>query len=179
MKPPELLIDAKTVRLLLDYDKYSGAFSWLPRDRSMFADNRQFNTWNSRFAHARAGHQRADGYVCIRVLTGSFLAHRLAWLHTFGHWPTAEVDHINGNPIDNRIENLRDVSHKMNGQNVRKPSAASTTKVLGVYQRPSGRFAASIHVDGRGKAIGLFGSPEEAHEAYVKAKRALHPGNTL
>lgn len=63
-----------------------------------------------------------NGYVYISTPLGKkFLAHRLAWLLYYGDWPTGNIDHINRNKSDNRIENLRDVSQSVNLLNHGKP----------------------------------------------------------
>ena len=56
-------------------------------------------------------------YVIIKLLGRKYYAHRLAWLFYYGEWPQNEIDHINNNKLDNRIINLRDVTHWENQQN--------------------------------------------------------------
>ncbi len=69
-----------------------------------------------------AGYQRPnDSYIQIRMEGKSYLAHRLAWLFHYGKYPKGEIDHINRVRNDNRILNLRDVSHFDNMQNGSEP----------------------------------------------------------
>lgn len=101
------------------------------------------------------------------------------WLMHTGRWPDGEIDHINGVRDDNRIENLRDVTHQTNAENRRRPVRASETGALGVTLTKDGRYRARICSKGRLLSLGVFGSADEAHAAYVLGKRRLHAGNTL
>jgi len=124
------------------------------------------------------------GYRCIKVLGRLQLAHRLAWLYVHGVWPDHEIDHLNGIRSDNRLGNLRDVSRTTNSENQRRATVGNTsTKLLGatlddsVYRRKP--FKAQIKVNGRSRHLGMFATAEEAHQAYVDAKRQLHEGCTI
>jgi len=86
---------------------------------------------------------------------------------------------MNGNRADNRIGNLRDVTHRTNSENRRTPIPGTATGHLGVHTHQSGLFRARIRVNGKPKSLGLYDTPEQAHAAYVAAKRRLHAGNTL
>lgn len=71
---------------------------------------------------SRKGWVNKNGYTYISTPLGKkFLAHRLAWLLYYGDWPTGNIDHINRDRSDNRIENLRDVSQSVNLLNHGKP----------------------------------------------------------
>jgi hypothetical protein len=68
-------------------------------------------------AGSKAGTLTKNGYTVIQINRNNFLAHRLVWFVTYGKFPDNHIDHIDGNPSNNRIENLRDVTHKVNHQN--------------------------------------------------------------
>jgi hypothetical protein len=119
------------------------------------------------------GRLDAKGYVRVRLLGYEFKAHRLAWLMTYKVWPENEIDHINGCPSDNRIVNLRDVSVAVNGQNRTKAMKNNRTGLLGVSEC-DGRYVAQIGVDGNQYRIGVFDTPQEAHEAYLSVKALYH-----
>lgn len=124
------------------------------------------------------GYRHHRGYVHIKVAQRQYTAHRLAWFYVHGTWPTQTIDHINGDKSDNRICNLRDVSTTDNNQNVRKARALSG--LIGAhYNRAQNRWVSSISVKGIARPLGSFPTAEAAHEAYVRAKRELHAGNTL
>ena len=109
-----------------------------------------------------------------------YLAHRLAWLLTHGKWPDGVIDHLDGNPLNNRISNLRDVSNSVNGQNQRRTRSNTTSGFLGVtFNKRDSKFKAQIMLDGKSKYLGLFPTAELAHAAYLAAKRQLHEGCTI
>lgn len=82
------------------------------------------------------------------------------------------VDHVNGEPADNRRSNLRICTHAQNMRN-RKTSKANKTGFKGVYA-VRGRWASQIQFEGKGIHLGTFRSPEEAHLAYCEAAKRYH-----
>lgn len=125
-----------------------------------------------------AGRVDTKGYYRVRLFGREFKAHRLAWLLTYGVWPSAEIDHINGIPGDNRLANLRAVSTSENGQNRKKAMRNNKTGLLGVSDIGGGRYVAQIKIGGVQHYIGCYRTPEEAHAAYLGTKAVLHPAST-
>jgi hypothetical protein len=119
-----------------------------------------------------------QGYWRIDVAKKQYFAHRLVWAFYHGVWPRFEIDHINGEKQDNRIENLRDVSRQTNKQNIRKANR-NNNGLLGTHLYANGRWKASINIDGVNTHLGYFDTTEIAHEAYLAAKRKHHAGSTL
>jgi len=166
-------MDQATLKELLHYDPETGVFTWnVDRQRVK--------------AGSEAGQVKVDGYRHIKISGKVFRAHRLAFLYITGAWPDQEVDHINGEKLDNRWCNLRDVSRKTNEQNARKPMHHNKSGFLGVSpykhkHRPNRKpkWKAQIRFNGKKKHIGYYDTPEEAHDAYLKAKRELHDGCTI
>jgi hypothetical protein len=119
-----------------------------------------------------------EGYLKLYLRKTTYQAHRIAWTYVHGEWPSDDVivDHKNCIRHDNRITNLRLVTHAENMQNKVKPQG--NNPFLGVtYNRFSKKWNATITANG--KRIGLgsaFATPEEASEAYLAAKRKLHLG---
>ena len=74
------------------------------------------------------------------------------------------VDHINGNGLDNRMDNLRICTHSQNSYNKKTPST-NKTGFKGVCKRGD-KWRATIRKDGRYIELGLFQTPVEAHKAY-------------
>jgi hypothetical protein len=125
-----------------------------------------------------AGSTDTYGYRQLSIDWKKVLAHRLAWLFVYGALPDGEIDHINGNRSDNRIINLRLSSRSVNTQNIRLARKTSITGVLGVS--PQGmKFQARINSNGKQRHLGTFQTKEEAHEAYLVAKRIEHGGCTI
>lgn len=65
----------------------------------------------------RAGYISSYGYLSIKVDQKEYHAHRLVWLYHKGYLPENSLDHIDRNKINNRIENLREVSNQCNMRN--------------------------------------------------------------
>lgn len=125
------------------------------------------------------------GYIAIQVDGTIYRAHHLVWLHVTGKLPTLDLDHIDGNKANNRFGNLREATKVENMQNLRRPKKNNKSGYLGVNSL-GGSWVATINVpnpsgSGRGKKLhlGCFKSPEEAHAAYLEAKRQLHSHCTL
>lgn len=162
-------VDADRVRALFNYNPSTGIFT------------RKIKTGRGTFQGQEIGSWDLYGYKTTRIGKKSFKIHRLAWLYVHGVWPVGDVDHINGIRCDNRIENLRCVSRQVNLQNRRTASSHNkTTGLLGVHlSRGRNRFCARISIDNKTMYLGVFSTAQEAHEAYVQAKRKLHPGFML
>ena len=160
-------LTATRLREILLYDPESGLFTYrTPRGPSK--------------AGAVAGSKTHDGYWRITIDGREYKAHRLAWLYVHGQWPRGEVDHRLGQRTDNRIAELRDLTSTGNRQNLRGPTARSSTGFLGVsWHKRFRKFEARIRVNGKGLFLGRFDDPEVAHHAYLEAKRLHHEGNVL
>lgn len=128
------------------------------------------NRQGSQQAGARAGNHRADGYVRIKMDKRLTMAHSLIWILHHGDIPSGyEIDHINGNPSDNRIENLRIATHAQNNCNM-KLACHSTTGFKGVTKRKGyDKWRAYITMNQTRVWLGEFSDPESAHAAYREA----------
>lgn len=126
----------------------------------------------------KAGSVGVYGYVLINFRGVKKPAHRLAWLYMTGDWPGFDIDHMNCDRSDNRWSNLREAPGSINSHNHRQAHSQSKTKLLGASPVGS-RFRAQIMFDGKVRHIGVYDTAEEAHQAYLAAKRAHHEGNTL
>lgn len=128
----------------------------------------------------RFGHTTEQGYVRVCIENTKYLAHQIAWLLHYGYWADSEIDHIDGNGLNNKIENLRIATRSENMQNRQGANSNSTSKLLGVYYiKSSDRYRAQITVDGRSKHLGCFLTKELAEKAVIAAKRRYHSHNTL
>ena len=154
----------------LEYDAASGALIWR---KAMSSRAKQGSVAG---ADVRFCEQRV--YRQVGLLGKKYYGHVLAWLLATGHWPSHEIDHIDGDGLNNAFANLRDVPHAINCQNVRRPQRTSLTGIQGV-KRVAGGFSARIKLNGVRLHLGTFHSSEDAHQAYLNAKRKLHPGCTI
>ena len=154
---------------ILKYDPDTGDFHWAVR------------IGRKTRAGAKAGTpQGKDRYLAVTYQGEHYLAHRLAWYYVHGVWPDGPIDHINADKVDNRIANLRVVTSSINAQNIGHRPRKSKTTLIGAVPEDN-RFRAAIWspADKRLIRLGRFDTPEEAHAAYVEAKRKLHPGCTI
>lgn len=162
------------LRKLLRYEPETGKLFWLPRPEDMFATHLAFVMWNKRFPGKEALTAVSHGYKNGRVNYGFYMAHRVIWAMEMGEWPRNEIDHINGNRMDNRIVNLRAATHSENQMN-RGPQKNSNSGVKGVfYHSLSRKWQAQIKINGVQQHIGLFETIEGAAEAYRTAAEKLH-----
>jgi hypothetical protein len=123
-----------------------------------------------------AGSVKARGHREIMFKGKLYKAHRLIFLYVYGRLPDNDIDHINGKPLDNRIENLRDVTQQENNKNKRKQSN-NTSGHVGVYwHKRTEKWVARIWVDGVQKNLGRFNVLEDAVAARQAAsiKHGFH-----
>lgn len=131
----------------------------------------------NQIAGKEAGSTRPDGYVRVGVDGKDYLVHRIVWLFAHNEWPEYELDHIDGNPSNNALSNLRPATHAENHQN-QKVHKRNKTGVSGVS--PSLRnFRVRVGVGMREIYVGSFATLEEAIEARDKAKAELHVFNPI
>jgi hypothetical protein len=159
-------VDIDQIRSVLEYDSTSGEMRWKVNKGPARAGN-------------RAGSVAKDGYRHAYVFGKTFQEHRLAWFMFYGVWPEQYIDHIDGNPSNNAISNLRDVSATINQQNQRRPNKKNKSSGYLGATFSDGKFSARIRVDGKPRYLGRFATAEEAHSAYLQAKRKLHEGCTI
>lgn len=149
---------------VLDYCPRTGVFTW------------KVSPGPTDVAGNVAGHLNDEGYIIISIGYKNYKAHRLAWLCTYGELPSSMLDHINGNRSDNRIENLRQVTNCVNQRNVVAANSNSKSGLRGAaWSKSVKKWRAQIKVNGKDVSLGYFDTKEEAHEAYMKAKRQHHP----
>jgi hypothetical protein len=156
-------IDQDTARQLFIYDEQTGVLTW------------RNNAGRRGRAGAQAGCLTEGGYRKVRFLRRGYLVHRVIWLYVTGSWPDC-IDHINGIRDDNRIVNLRSVPEVVNKHNRWVPSRQNKSGFLGVRARKNGRYVAVIGVGGKDVYLGIFGTAQDAHAAYLTAKSKLHYG---
>lgn len=120
-----------------------------------------------------AGSKHSEGYIKVSIYGVLFLAHRVAWLLHYGElpkFPEYEIDHINGDRTDNRIENLRAVTSLENKQNLGL-SINNKSGIKGVcWSAAAGKWQAQIRLSGKTKYLGVFDTIKNAAEARLSAE---------
>lgn len=171
MKTRPIPLPDEFVKAAFTYDPETGVIFWkIGGDRIR---GKQACVWKN------TGKYRAVPFMGLTIV-----AHRLAWFLHHGKWPEQVIDHINGVRSDNRIANLRDVSQSINAQNRTAIRVNTKSGYLGVKPNRSSKknpWQAQIRfpLEDRVKYLGCFPTAEEAHAAYIAAKREIHPGSTL
>jgi hypothetical protein len=138
-----------------------------------YKDGRLF--WKQSHGRSKAGSEA--GYLCangrryVRVDKKLQLVHRVIWTMHYGDCPEF-LDHIDGNPLNNHIENLRPATKQQNAQN-RKVRCTNQLKTKGVQVRGS-KFASYIWVNKQQKYLGTFETLDEAGMAYMTAAKTHH-----
>lgn len=163
-----ILPTPEELRQLLRYEPETGKLYWKPRPAEMFSSERLSKSWNSRYAEKEAFTAPLNGYKQGMVFYMALYAHRVAWAVYHGEWPEDQIDHINCQRSDNRIENLRKASNSENSRNT-LISSNNTSGIKGVSMARSGKWVAKIHHDGKSKHLGTFDTQGEAAIAYKDA----------
>ena len=118
-----------------------------------------------------AGSVIGDGYACIRIQYKLYRVHRLVWV-MYGNEPVPYIDHINGEKLDNRIENLRAATHSQNCMN-RCQRSDNKSGVKGVRLK-KGKWYGSIVLNGKTHSAGYFIEKEDAAVAVDRLRTELH-----
>ena len=146
------------LREWLRYDAETGEFFWVKCSGKKMSPGKL------------AGWSTSSGYMAITLHGRKMQAHRLAWLFAYGKDPGNRlIDHINGNPSDNRIANLRLATSADNARNMRK-NDGTTSRYKGVtWYKRKGKWMAQIRVNDKATHLGYFHDEEQAHYAYCLA----------
>jgi hypothetical protein len=156
---------ASYLRECFAYEPTIGILTWKCRPLHHFKNDKAQRGWNTRWAGKPAGLPNRDGHIRLLVNTGQFTAHRLIWVMQTGEWPTGAIDHKNGNPADNRWENLRETTDQQNQWNRRHTGKLPRGVVRS--QRDPNRFVARASVGERKLVyIGTYDTAQEAHAAW-------------
>ena len=163
------IVSTDELRSLLHYDPETGIFRWAQAPRRGVSIG------------SVAGSPDNNGYINIAYRGAKYKAHRLAWLCVNGKLPDSTIDHIDRDPSNNRISNLRLATQAQNNVNRQVDNSFGLRGVA--YQKHGKRkkrYVAQIsykcqwtgqHVH---KGLGYFMTAEEAHEVYDLAAQMVH-----
>lgn len=152
------MITRKQLSLHLHYDPKTGLFWWI-------------KSGLARQKNKPAGTIREDGYVLVCFAYKQYYAHRLAWLLMTGKWPAKEIDHKDGNPANNRWNNLRAANRANQLQNSRIKRSNTSGYKGACWAEKESRWLASITLNGKNKFLGYYSTKELAHAAYADAAK--------
>lgn len=149
-----------------------GALYWKERPAHHFKRPNDHATFITRSAGKPAGRDDSRGYLNVKLRVGGkavcISVHRIVWALHHGKWPDHTIDHIDRNPRNNLIENLRDVTMSVNLLNRGNPNS---TGIPGV-NRNHGKFAAQIRIGDKYVHLGTFETTDDGLEARLLAESA-------
>ena len=154
------IVSAERIRKLLEYSFITGEFRWRRAGRKGV------------MAGSVAGAKRSDGYISVLVDGRRYYDHRLVWLWVFGCWPSRGMDHIDGNPSNNSISNLREANQTENMGN-RRIGKLNSTGIKNV-SRHQGKYRVQIWKNGKAHEFGVFDTIDEAGDVASKARREVY-----
>ena len=148
---------------LLRYDANSGRLYWcVSRGTAKAGDEAGFD---------RKLPRQRTSYRIIKIDGAHYMAHRIAYLLHHGKWPAHGIDHVDGDGLNNRPGNMRDVPQSTNNRNARM-RRDNASGVCGVHwHKATNKWAAGVSVDGKNQHLGLFTDLAEAESA-VREYRA-------
>lgn len=153
------------LRQRLRYDPNTGKLFWTRNNKEAFT-------------HTGKRGYKVSTYIGENIRK-TLTAHRVAWAIFYGHEPIGQIDHINGDRADNRIENLRCVSNAENSKNTRLRST-NKSGTTGVYRHSQcDLWVAQITINGKTHGLGSYDCIEKAKQARKKAeeKYGFHPNH--
>lgn len=152
------MLTQQRLKEVLHYDKESGVFIWIKKP----------NARANRVKVGSVAGVKSHEYLSVQIDKKAYGLHRLAWLYIYGEMPNI-IDHKNHNTSDNRIDNLRNTSQKVNCENrlIRSDCISGACGVS--FAKDRNRWNSYINVDGKRISLGYF---TEFHEAVNARKNA-------
>ena len=166
----------------LIYDPVFGTLTWRTRPRNHFISEPMWRRWNTKYAGRIVGHRKmvewrpgGKGGIRIEIDGLKYYAHRIIWEIVYGHKPdkSLDVDHINRNPHDNRLFNLRLLTRSQNLHNAAANSRNSTGARGVTYHKRDSLYRATIKGAGVTHRLGSFKSIDDAIAARKEAEGRL------
>ena len=113
---------------------------------------------------SKKGYRVASLYRAGEKKTRNYLVHKMVMDSFVGELEGFQVNHVNGDPSDNRLQNLEYVTPRENINH----RLLNNKNLRGTYKQTwSGRYSAAIKIKGKRKNLGTFDTEKQAHDAYV------------
>lgn len=155
-------LDYLKTRVRVDVD--TGRVFWID------ATKHHANLVGKEAGSIRRSSHNDKSYWCVKVDSVGIKRSHLVFLFATGNWPMLQIDHVNGDSLDDRKSNLREATATQNAWNHKHRSKKSTTP-MGVRMIASGRFQARIAVEKKQIVIGTFDTPDQAEQAYQQKRK--------
>lgn len=162
IKFSEDLITQERLKELLSYDPITGTFKRLKQVKYKINLDKIVGS-------------NCNGYLIVNLDGKFYRLHRLVWLYMYGKFPENQIDHIDGDRCNNKLQNLREATNSENARNKSKYKK-NKSGYKGVYWiEESEKWRASIILDNKKtKHIGLYENLEDAVEAHTLKALELH-----
>ena len=160
----KVLPSPEYLRQRLTYEPETGRLIWRYSETMS-------TRWNSRWTNVPAGRLSTCGDSQISIYGTRYPAHRIIWAMNYSIWPTEEIDHIDGDRLNNRLENLRNVSRVENSRNMalRVDSTSGATGVC--WDKSRAKWVSQIRINGIRINLGRFASFKDALVARKSAEK--------
>lgn len=169
-------IDPTILPKILRYDAETGKLFWKERDESFFKGRPsrsaewQARAWNEKNAGNEAFTARSRGYFVGAVLGRVVQASRVIWAIHHGEWPEI-IDHIDGDPSNNLLANLRSVDRPTNQRNMKVGSNSKHGHRGISWDKSRSRWRATMKIKGRRGICRRFKKFDDAVAARKKMER--------
>jgi hypothetical protein len=135
----------------------------------IWAKQLSFRVWVGK----KAGSTRKDGYGQVGINGVDYLLHKLIFMYHYGYMPKY-IDHIDGNPLNNCIENLRECTNQQNSFNS-KISKNNTSGIKGVtWDSSRSKWQAKCTLNNKTLHLGRFSDIKDAENAVKLARQTYH-----
>ena len=153
----------ENIKEYISYNSVTGDLTWIKRPSNRAQVGTIAGNANS-----------TNGYTVIEFKHVPYKAHRVAWFLKTGEQPPDEIDHRDGDGLNNAWGNLRDATHNQNQHNKGKQHGNSSGYKGVTYVKTADKWRARIMLNNKSIHLGYFDAPELAHEAYCKAADEYH-----
>ena len=168
------LMNPEYLHKCFSYDSNTGRLTWRERPREHFKGGAGWHNFNNQFANKIAGVQKNDGRYEIKLDGKSFKAARIVWAMQTNTAIFGAIDHIDGNPANDRLSNLRVVSAAQNARN-RSNLSNNSSGIRGVtWHVPSSKWWARVTFNNKTISLGLYSSISDAAKIVIETKQKLY-----